>query len=101
MCLNPWRRRSLTCWGGRESRGVRLVCGCFGSSRNASAGYVRRWGKQRAWKDRHNVNSMSRRRYHAIVIPLLLLCVAAGCGLIMIGEPVQELEIESQDDAQE
>jgi len=40
-------------------------------------------------------------RISLVLTSMFVLCVGAGCGIIMIGEPVQELEIESQDDAQE
>ena len=32
---------------------------------------------------------------------LLTLCLVSGCGLVMVGEPVQELDLASQDDAEE
>jgi hypothetical protein len=40
-------------------------------------------------------------RISLVLTSMFVLCVGAGCGIIMIGEPVKELEIESQDDAQE
>ncbi len=39
---------------------------------------------------------------HVGVAPVLTLCLLfSGCGIIMIGEPVQELDLSSQDDAEE
>ena len=35
------------------------------------------------------------------VIALLIVCLGSGCGLIMIGEPVKELDLASRDDAEE
>lgn len=37
----------------------------------------------------------------AVVASLLALCVCSGCGLIMIGGPVEERDLSSQDDAEE
>jgi hypothetical protein len=39
---------------------------------------------------------------HVGVAPVLTLCLwFSACGIIMIGEPVQELDLSSQDDAEE
>ena len=37
----------------------------------------------------------------AVVISLLALCLYSGCGIIMVGEPVQEQDVRSEDDAEE
>ena len=33
--------------------------------------------------------------------PIVALCLLSGCGLIMIGQPVEKIDITSQDDAEE
>ena len=38
----------------------------------------------------------------AAVVSILTLCLwVSGCGLIMVGQPVEELDLDSQDNAQE
>jgi hypothetical protein len=36
-----------------------------------------------------------------VVTSLWILCLWSGCGIIMVGEPVQELDISSEDDVEE
>ncbi|HET6676666.1 MAG TPA: hypothetical protein VFH05_00205 [Nitrospira sp.] len=36
-----------------------------------------------------------------LVTSLWILCLWSGCGIIMVGEPVQKLDISSQDDVEE
>ena len=37
----------------------------------------------------------------AVVISLLAFCLYSGCGVIMVGEPVKEQDLSSEDDAEE